>query len=63
MRTLDEHNLEKNFHWASTSAGVTCPKCKTELKYRGNPSMVLLTYPPRQSVFCPDCGFTGYKQI
>jgi primosomal protein N' len=60
LRTIKEHNeramerLEKVEKYGNPT-GVACPKCGDEL--HGKTCSVKLTYPPRQYVSCPKCGY------
>jgi ssDNA-binding Zn-finger/Zn-ribbon topoisomerase 1 len=62
MKTLDEYNWEvhnRRKEKEEFKAGVKCNKCETEMLL-DNPNMMLMSYPPQQSVVCPNCGYRGY---
>ena len=40
--------------------GIACPQCGKEL-YDKNPNVTLLTDPPRKSIICLGCDYTGYR--
>lgn len=65
MKTLNDHNEDAykgySTHGASSvGAGVACNNCGTEMRYQ-NINMVLASYPPKQTVVCPNCRTIDYK--
>ena len=67
MKTLTEHNamIDSCVNDTKVGDGVLCPMCfeyKEEIQmYFTNQSIVLLTYPSKQEVYCPSCGFKDFK--
>jgi len=62
MKTLDEYNKEfynRRKEKEQFRAGVKCDKCEAEMLL-DNPYVMLTTWPAKQSVVCPDCGYRGY---
>jgi ribosomal protein S27E len=64
MKTLDQHNEDFLKAWQYIQnqmhkAGVACPKCNNEMVF-DNSNMILTSYPPKRSVFCPNCHHTDY---
>lgn len=40
--------------------GIACPECGSQL-WDSNPSVLVLTKPPRVHIHCPACGFSGSR--
>lgn len=59
MKTLSEHEREKNPPKEKAWVGVACDHCGNEL-YNSTPDIVLTTFPPKINVRCPNCGFIGF---
>jgi len=58
MITLEEHERKMDeFHkrGLKINTGVLCPECNGELYHKGN--MLLVSYPPKQPVYCEDCRY------
>jgi hypothetical protein len=64
MKTLDEYNEEFFKTWQDIQnqmhkASVACPKCNNEMVFE-YPDVVLTSYPPKKTVFCPHCHYKDY---
>lgn len=63
---LSEHNatiLRSTHDWMCNDPrpnGIACEKCGAEL-LDTNPNMVLTSMPPKKSVHCKKCGWSGYR--
>lgn len=69
LKTLAENNAAaraSRFYSPGKEAprlnGVACPECGAEL-FDTEPSIVLLSYPPKKSIHCSACGYTGYRMV
>jgi DNA-directed RNA polymerase subunit RPC12/RpoP len=67
MKTLDEHNLDRFEQIAATQRGeagnnIACPHCGNEM-HDINSGMALCSDPPRVSVKCGKCGYSGSRVI
>ena len=64
MTTLEQHNseLREVYKWSNEPHpnGIECPTCGKEL-WDSSPSSMLLSYPPKMNVHCPDCGYSGHR--
>ena len=65
IETLDEYNKQRQEAFVPNSNepcpnGIACSRCGVELMDR-NPMYVLASYPPQKEVYCPSCGFCGYR--
>lgn len=56
----DFNSIIINNHSESKLNGIECPECKNELQDK-NPGFVLTVHPPRVSVECKHCGYTGTR--
>lgn len=61
LKTIEEHNDEifktyENFSKPSPS-GIACPNCGAELLI--DRTLTYTSYPPQQSVNCPECDYQG----
>ena len=70
MKTLSEYNRELKApkNKLKDGADVCCPICKdndnNEVEMLiTQPTFMLITYPGQQSVYCPVCGYKGYKLV
>jgi uncharacterized protein with PIN domain len=68
MKTLDEHNKERQKYRVLDClsephpSGIACPKCKAEL-WDSDQSRVVANMPPETEVYCPECGYHGYRVV
>jgi uncharacterized protein with PIN domain len=68
LKSLEEHNKQaSNYHWALVSNqphpnGIACPECGEELR-DADPNMILASMPPKKSIYCPSCKYTGYRIV
>ena len=67
MKTLEKYNEEmENIRLigleSTDLAGVLCDQCPTEMILT-QPDVILTSYPPKQTVKCPNCGYRGYKEV
>lgn len=62
--TLDEFNAKRHAVYREQSQsrlnGIECPKCGSELMDT-NPSLILVSFPPKKDINCADCGYRGYR--
>lgn len=63
MKKLSEYQEEYMFirNRNQRGIGVACDKCGHELQ--GDRSILLLTDPPKISVWCDECNFKGYMNV
>ena len=40
--------------------GIACPVCDEEL-YDTNPSITLVSFPPKKNIHCINCKYIGYR--
>ena len=60
VKTLSEHERDnRNQPYETAWVGVTCDHCGGEL-YNPQPGMMLMTDPPKITVRCSKCEFSGY---
>jgi len=67
MKSLKEFNAER---WEdhrsiqelnkSRPNGIACPQCGKEL-WDSDPTVTLTSYPAQKNVYCPACGYNGYR--
>ena len=64
LKTLAEFNQEKmeeySTHKDTWRNGIKCPECEREL-WDIEPHKTLATIPPQKNVYCPSCGYRGYR--
>ena len=66
MIKLEEHNRNRRkFYDGFLNSdprpnGIACPECGSELM-DSDPHILLTSIPPRKSVHCPNCGYTGSR--
>jgi hypothetical protein len=68
MKKLSEHNKDqltiKNvMSEKSYNSGVLCDVCEVVEMYVENPNVMLASYPPQQTVICPNCNKRDYKVL
>ena len=62
MKTLEEYNEEYTKRREEAErrkffTGIECPHCKDiEMKY-DSPDTFLMSNPPQQTIFCPQCNY------
>lgn len=62
MKTLEQYNEDYKKRWEDNErrkymTNIACPNCKTvEMKYL-DPNVQLCSYPPQQTIFCPECNY------
>lgn len=63
MKSLDEHNSDQLLMFANTNkpvdTNIACPKCSGEMLFEDS-GTVLLSWPPKKSVYCPACNHRDY---
>lgn len=61
LKSLEEHNKEFTEIYISRSIpnGIACPKCNNELY--DTEDLVTLSFPPKRSIMCTKCNYTGYR--
>jgi len=67
MKTLGQHNRDRRAAYAAMEMmnqphpnGIECPGCSKEL-WDSDPMMTLASNPPQKNVYCPECGYRGYR--
>lgn len=65
MQTLEDFNKQKLRKFKKLDSilrlnGIQCPNCNKEL-YDIKPNILLASYPPKKSIVCNNCGYTGYR--
>lgn len=64
MERLNDYNnfliIQKNKTINDNRASVLCDKCNNEMIYEDT-CQVLLSDPPKKTVYCLKCGHRGYK--
>ena len=66
LKTLDAHNKERAdmfnevMRVGETFNGIACPKCLAHLK-DSTAGHLLLSWPPKKAIYCPKCGFSGFR--
>ena len=65
MKKLSEHNADRHmihstFNDKKQNAGVKCDDCDVEMYYK-DLNTALLSMPPSQWVFCPNCNKRDLK--
>lgn len=66
MKSLKDHNEERRSTYLQGNSqkgcpnDIACPKCLAEL-WDTNPHVTTLSIPPQKDVYCPECGYTGYR--
>lgn len=55
-RKRERETLERGFNYI----GIACDHCGSELA--GERSL-LMSFPPQQNVYCPDCGWSGRRVV
>ena len=60
MKTLSEHERDnRSSQYETAWVGVACDRCGGEL-YNSEPGIMLMTDPPKITVRCSKCDFSGY---
>lgn len=66
MQSLEEFNRDRVEQvnalcgQAKKANGIACPKCGGEL-FDDDPKMVFASSPPKKSVSCGNCNYSGYR--
>lgn len=70
MQTLTEYNestVRNHVMPTIQKAGVICPICAVKAIYvemfYPTPNLVLMSYPGKMEVMCPNCGHSDYKYV
>ena len=66
MQKLDDWNKKRTEQIESLNDnsprlnGIECPKCGCEL-FDSAPMITMTSSPPKKSIMCNACGYTGYR--
>jgi uncharacterized Zn finger protein (UPF0148 family) len=69
MKTLSEYNTEESAKWKLQRErlprgfkfiGLACDQCGCEL---AGENSLLMSSPPQQNIYCPDCGWEGRRFV
>ena len=65
--TLEEFNNKKRKDFEEMQVfcqphpnGIECPECGEEL-WDSDPMTTLTSNPPQKNIYCPACGYKGYR--
>ena len=64
LKSLEDHNKEmeeyyRNLHKYPKPNGLACPICGKELA--DSDGVLLISMPPKRRIYCPHCGYMGYR--